>query len=567
MEGDVLRRFMIILGALALMASSSSGSLRRAMGDGRVAYLSDEQEIFLESPAEPGEGLLAFARRYTGDAEAADEIGDLNRSRRLLAGVRYRIPFRLLRPDYQLQVMESLFPLDEKSPEGWRHSVMSPKVVPAESLWRIAEWFTGEGRNFRVLREANRLVDDGLRAGQVLLIPRKILRSALADALPKTVVVSGTTGPLRYARDRDGEYAVYELQAGEALYSAVIVRFTGRIFAEDVNALAREVAERSDIRDVTDIPVNFPIQIPFDLLEPEYLPPGHPRRLEYEASLVETRPVGPAVQATRLAGVTVVLDAGHGGRDVGASKGDVWESLYVYDIVNRVRRKLNQDTAAEVVVTTLDSSNGVVPSRDKLAFSRSHQVQTDPPYAISDTKTGVHLRWYLANSVYRKSLKGGTPSEKVIFLSIHADSLHPSLRGAMVYVPATGLRLGSFKKNGSVYKARKEYREKPEVSFTYKDRRNSEALSRRLAGELLGSLREQEMGVHKHKPVRDRIIRGRGRQYVPAVLRYNAIPPKVLLEVCNLANAQDRKLIQTQSWREKMAESVVEGLLRFYGGE
>lgn len=537
------------------------------MGDGRVAYLSDEQEIFLESPAEPGEGLLAFTRRYTGDAVAADEIGELNRSRRLLAGVRYRIPYRLLHPDFQLRVMESLFPLDEKHPDGWRHRVLSPREAPAESLWRISEWFTGEGQNFRVLREANQLVDHGLQEGQVILIPRAILRPALVKVLPNTVVVSGSTGPLQYARDREGEYAVYDLQAGEALYSAVIVRFTGRIFAEDVNALAREVAQRSGIGDVTDIPVGFPIKIPFDLLEPEYLPPGHPRRVEYEASLVETSPAGPAIQATRLAGVTVVLDAGHGGRDVGASKGDVWESLYVYDIVNRVRRRLNQDTAAKVIVTTMDTSNGVVPNRDKLAFSRSHQVQTDPPYAISDTKTGVHLRWYLANSVYRQAVKEGTPSEKVVFLSIHADSLHPSLRGAMVYVPATGLRLGSFKKSGSVYKARKEYREKPEVSFSYKDRRNSEALSRRLAGELLGSLREQDLGVHKHKPVRDRIVRGRGRQYVPAVLRYNAIPPKVLLEVCNLANAQDRRLIQTQAWREKMAEGVVEGLLRFYGGD
>ncbi len=562
-----MRRKLILFAALVFVASVASGSIRRAMGDGRVAYLSDEQEIFLESPAEPGEGLLAFTRRYTGDAVAADEIGELNRSRRLLAGVRYRIPYRLLRPDFQLRVMESLFPSDEKIPEGWRHRVLSPREAPAESLWRIAEWFTGEGQNFSVLREVNDLVDHGLQEGQVVLIPRTILRPALVDALPRTVVVSGSTGPLRYARDREGEYAEYDLQAGEALYSAVIVRFTGRIFAEDVNTLAREVAERSRIRDVTDIPVSFPIKIPFDLLEPEYLPPGHARRVEYEASLVETTPAGPAIHATRLAGVTVVLDAGHGGRDVGASKGDVWESLYVYDIVNRVRRKLSQDTAAKVVVTTMDSSNGVVPHRDKLAFSRSHQVQTDPPYAISDTKTGVHLRWYLANSVYRNALKEGTPSEKMIFISIHADSLHPSLRGAMVYVPATGLRLGSFKKSGSVYKARKEYREKPEVSFAYKNRRNSEALSRRLAGELLGSLREQDMGVHKHKPVRDRIIRGRGRQYVPAVLRYNAIPPKVLLEVCNLANAQDRRLIQTQGWREKMADSVVEGLLRFYGGD
>ena len=53
---------------------------------------------------------------------------------------------------------------------------------------------------------------------------------------------------------------------------------------------------------------------------------------------------------------------------------------------------------------------------------------------------GVNLRWYLANSIFRRAMKGGVPREKVVFLSIHADSLHPSLRGAMAYIPGAQLR-------------------------------------------------------------------------------------------------------------------------------
>ena len=86
------------------------------------------------------------------------------------------------------------------------------------------------------------------------------------------------SGPLVYAEDSGGEYALYRLQAGEALYSSVVVRFTGRVFAEDVNAVAAEIAARSRIADVTDIPIGYGVKIPLELVQPEFLPAGHPRR-------------------------------------------------------------------------------------------------------------------------------------------------------------------------------------------------------------------------------------------------------------------------------------------------
>ena len=47
---------------------------------------------------------------------------------------------------------------------------------------------------------------------------------------------------MRFERDAEGEVAVYPLRPGEALYSGVVVRFTGRIYAEDVNVLAQRIA-------------------------------------------------------------------------------------------------------------------------------------------------------------------------------------------------------------------------------------------------------------------------------------------------------------------------------------
>jgi N-acetylmuramoyl-L-alanine amidase len=70
--------------------------------------------------------------------------------------------------------------------------------------------------------------------------------------------------------------------------------------------------------------------------------------------------------------------------------------------------------------------------------------------------------------------------------------------------------------------------------------------------------------VHPFSPVRDKIIRN-GGQWVPAVLRYNHVPAKMLLEVCNLNNEQDRRLLQTRVYRQKVSEAIVQGLLAYYG--
>ena len=43
---------------------------------------------------------------------------------------------------------------------------------------------------------------------------------------------------------------------------------------------------------------------------------------------------------------------------------------------------------------------------------------------------------------------------------------------------------------------------------------------------------------------------------MPAVLRYNAVPTAVLLEVCNLANPEDRRLIETREFRQRVAEAI-----------
>jgi N-acetylmuramoyl-L-alanine amidase len=263
--------------------------------------------------------------------------------------------------------------------------------------------------------------------------------------------------------------------------------------------------------------------------------------------------------------VVVVLDAGHGGRDVGASASGVWESVHVYDVMLRVKRLLEQTTGATVLTTTRDGDGYHIVDRDELPHSHGHRVLTDPPYLIETSRVGTHLRWYLANFLLDQRLSAKIESEKVVFLSIHADSLHPSVRGAMVYVPGLLPLPAAYGKTESVFTSRREVRSRPSVSFSREELARSEGLSRDLAGHLVAGFRNSGLAVHPNNPVRDRIVRGRGSPWVPAVLRYNAIPAKVLLEVCNLANEQDRRLIQTRDFRERVARSVVDGLLSYYG--
>ncbi len=648
---------LVVLAGLATwllapaLPAAETKVVRASLGDGLAAVLTRDHQIFVETTPQRGEGLLAFSRRLTGGASAVPAIAHANSgARTLLTGIRYRVPYRVLKPSLQVAAIRALFGDDAPEPVGWRHQVHKLGSLPVESLVEVAEWFTGETSHVFDLLEDTQRASAELEAGDAVVIPAALLlphfrallpppgpraaaRPAAAKPLvtvaapvrPATVMAATVTAAtvtaslapppdpapsplppppaaadgepvpavaaalpaaqpavatlaaaapaagsaprdyrLEYGRDTEGDYAIYRLRPGEALYSSVVVRFTGRVLAADVNELAVEIAERSHIGDVTDIPIGYRVKVPFDLLLPEFLPAGHPRRREYEEGLLAAARFDNPVQAFGLAGVTVILDSGHGGRDVGASFGGVWESLYVHDILLRVRQLLEAHTEARVIATVADGKRARPDEHDVLPFSRNHRVLTSPPYPIEDAAVGTNLRWYLANSIYRREVDKGVDPEKMVFLSLHADSLHPSLRGAMVYIPDAQMRGGTFGKAGTVYAARTEYREQPQVSFSWQSRVQSEGLSRDLAGHLIAGFEHRKLPVHPDKPVRELIIRRRSK-YVPAVLRYNAVPAKVLIEVCNLANVADRAAVQTASHRQKMAEAIVEGLLAYYG--
>ncbi|HSP32973.1 MAG TPA: N-acetylmuramoyl-L-alanine amidase, partial [Thermoanaerobaculia bacterium] len=351
---------------------------------------------------------------------------------------------------------------------------------------------------------------------------------------------------LTYDRSAAEPYAVYRLQKGEALYSSVVIRFTGRVYPKDVGDVVQRIVTFNAIDDVMRIPTGFSVRIPMDLLLPQYRPQDDPARLAAEATQRASAKAAVRTMARNLAGVRVILDAGHGGADPGATHDDVDEARYVYDVMLRLQRILDKKSAAKVSVT------------------RSEQaVLTTPQYKLDDAIVGVNLRWYLANSMFRHAIRSGVAKQKVVFISIHADSLHPSLRGAMAYIPGGRYVQGSYEKKGPLYAARAEVRERPKVRHSEQESLEAEGLSRDLAENVIGAFEDEKLQVHAFNPVRDNVMRD-GREWVPAIIRYNVVPTRLLLEICNLGNRRDRELIKTRAFRQKVAEAVYRGLVEFY---
>ncbi len=552
--------------AAARPAAPAAGAVE--IRPGVRAAVEEGNRLVLQVRAQPGDGYRALARRVAPDESAWEEISRANGGSLLRAGRLYRIPYDSLSESLQVQVFLALFPEDRLEGDAWVH-VAGRGTLPTyqESLWALAEWLTGDGRQYTLIQEASGLEDVTLASGQSARVPARLLKPLFRRWGEARQSESRRASELSYGRDAQGEYALYRLKAGEALYSAVVMRFTGRVEPAEVNAAAAQIAARSGIRDVTSIPVGRAVKVPYALLSSEHLPPSDPRRIELEATRRESESFRNPGGSRDLAGVTIILDSGHGGIDAGAVRGGVYEDELVYDILCRAKRALERDTAAAVLTTVMDTATGYTP-RDlgTLPHDTREVVLTDPPYHPRDRSlraVGVNLRWYLVNSHYRALLNKGLAAERVLFVSLHADSLHSSVRGAMVYVPGERYRRGRYGNRGGVYASRREVKQEAYVSFTRRERLQSEGLSRQFASHVVRSFRRAGVRLHPYQPVRDHVVR-RGRGWVPAVIRCSRVPAKILLEVGNLNNAEDRALLRRPEFRERVARALVDAVRSYY---
>lgn len=557
---------------LCLNSSSGAAEVSARLDPERKAELTTQHDIVLEVVPHDGDAWTRLARRVCGDGSVWKQLAEINgRGPNLLRGIPIEVPFDMVRPEMRVEVIRALFPRDVRHEKGWIHEVVSESGPEGESLWRIAEWFAGAGEDYAAIRRANPGMPLSTKVTQRILIPEEILREEFRlepvesdEPLVSPEEVAGGEDLLDYGGSGSARYAVYRLKEGEAIYSSVAVRFTGRIHATDVNEVIAEIVRYNGIEDVSKMPVGYPVRIPIDLVTPEFRPRDDPLRVEWERLRLQRARLAKAVEAKRLEGVHVIIDPGHGGRDVGATYHGMYEAVYAYDIASRLKRILERDTGATVWITTRSKSLGYgAPARDLLTQKTDQVLLTTPNYDLDDPVVGVNLRWYLANAIFRRAVTETQP-EKVVFLSIHADSLHPSLRGAMVYIPGerhvSDLR---FEKRDRVYLARHEVREQPVVSQTAEEAIQAEAMSNSFAESLMSAFRRDGLEVHPFDPIREHVVREK-KEWVPAVIRYNKVPTRVLVEVCNLGNEKDRERLATQLWRGRVAGALAEGIVQHF---
>ena len=485
------------------------------------------------------------------------------------------VHFESLSPEGKRWALAALFPEDQWRQDEVRHRIRHPDL---ESVWTIAALFTGHGQNYDKVMAANPDLPEKLQEGDVWRIPRSLLsvdlggtgkgpdRTQPEDDLDDEARVAAYRALLSFGEDSEGRYAAYRMRKGEALYSSVVIRYTDRVDPKGVNELADRIARRTGITDVRGIQPGQLIKIPVAFL-------ADPFQAEGSSQLAEEREVRAEVRRTirvdagpKLKGVRIILDAGHGGVDTGARANGLWESDFVYDITMRVRRLLEQETDAQVSSTIRYPSLGFKSREEIRTPSRAAEILTTPPFAVdgeSPSAVSVHLRWVLANDLFAAFRRAKGDTQKTLFLSFHADSLHPSARGSMVYVPSAALVPNTFSlggaKTGQVAEARRSAR----VAFTSREKLQGEARSRQFSETLMKALHKERIPVHANRPIRNVIYRNGGK-WVPAVLRYSNSATKALIEVANLTNEDDAASLRDPEFRERYAAAVVNAIRAYY---
>ena len=485
------------------------------------------------------------------------------------------IDYRDLNSDGKRWALLVLFPRDEWRENQVIHQVVYPKL---ETVWLISTFFTGHGQNYDKLMSINPRLPEKVRVGDRWVIPRQLLakelgglkirpnRSRPEDSLDDEAKIEAYRKLLTYELNNDEKYAVYHLRKGEAIYSDVVLRYTDRVYPLEVNALSLLIAKKSGIRDVRSIKPGQSLLIPIDYLASPFQPEGSLALKDEKQIRDEIKRTESLSASPNLKGVEIILDAGHGGIDPGASANGLWESDFVYDIANRVRSQLLKETEATVKNTiSYPSIRNSIRSRIK-RISPSAEILTTPPYrndGENPSSVGVHLRWILSNSWTSKFISNKGDDKKTLFISFHADSLHPSASGTMVYVPGSSGVPDRFQIRGLKGVQVNELPKYGSVTFTPQERFLGEVRSRQFSEILIKNLAQNQLPIHQNRAIRN-IIQREGTAFVPAVIRYNKSSTKVLIEVANLNNPVDAENLSDPEFRSRFAESVCQAIKAYF---
>lgn len=194
-----------------------------------------------------------------------------------------------------------------------------------------------------------------------------------------------------------------------------------------------------------------------------------------------------------LGGVKIVLDAGHGGIDGGASSGEIIEKDVTLAIAQNVEKQLKR-LGAEVVMTRTADGDVLEEHAPSEEFGTLRERK----------KQDIFLRADLVKS-----------NKPDIFLTIHANAIpEEKWRGAQVF----------YHKDGHP---------------------NSELLAKSIQSTIKESLQNTEREALAIKQI---------------YLLKKAEVPAVLVETGFLSNNEERQLLSSKDYQEKMAAAIVSGI-------
>ncbi|MCP4757382.1 MAG: LysM peptidoglycan-binding domain-containing protein [Proteobacteria bacterium] len=513
----------------------------------------DGRTIVVELQPRTGDGIYRFASWTLRNwKNTFNNIKKFNKYRPLQKGRFVRFPFKTLNDRIQSMALQALFSNDTSEADGWAHRV----VFAGETVSLIAGVFAKEGISPNKLIKYNGLKYQGtrLKQGDTIVIPWKWVKEEL-NLNPVSV-----RKPLYVKTDKAGKrWAYYRIVRGESLYSAVVVRFTGRTLADDVNEMARELLKLNGIADEHHVLAGAKLKIPLEWISEEYLVQKTAMSRAVEP---EPKPEKKAVPKKDRP-IHIILDSGHGGRDPGATihSGNggyiIFEDEAVYDIGLRMGELLKARNY--VVHATLKDPNQPRPIK-WLAVKKDEDeiLQVHPSYDIRNVKVGVNMRVYLVNHIYHDLVyRQKVPSSNILLMSLHADALHSSLRGVSVYFPDRRLRVPNFNLTHRVYRRRREYRRN--IRFGDWETRRAAKLSAALGKNIIQTCSRNHMRTLNSLSVRGYYYR-RGKRTLPAILRYSKVPTSVLVEVGNLNNRQDRSDLLQADFRQRIAATLVDSI-------
>lgn len=209
---------------------------------------------------------------------------------------------------------------------------------------------------------------------------------------------------------------------------------------------------------------------------------------------------------------TIVIDAGHGGKDPGASYGRLKEKDVALDIAKKVRDLLSRDKDLKIYMTR--SKDTFIPLEERTAIANKYKA---------DLFISIH-----ANAARNKKVSG---VETYVF---NVTNDRAALEVAALENQATTKSISDLQ---GILKDILKY-SKLEESLL-------------LAGSVQKSL------VKKVKLSR---VQNKGVKQAPFYVLVGATMPSILIETGFLSNVGDAKKLSTSSYRKQIAEGIYQGL-------